>query len=165
MRYSALSTSRVRLLALLIVAIFSLSAMGATTIASATDATSAKKKKKCKKGYKLVGKKCKKKKTANPAASGVKLYMAEPVGGLYRVYGEVLTRSGFYGSKTITYTIVSNAGTTKTPGIAKGSGGRTEVNFTTDMTLVFAGGPVQITAKVDSRVSNVLTVAPPNPSS
>lgn len=66
--------SRMRLLALLLVAVFSFAAVGAATIASATDATtSAKKKsKKCKKGYKKVGKKCKKKKaTTKPKTSAV----------------------------------------------------------------------------------------------
>lgn len=164
MRYSAFSTSRVRLLTLLLVATFSITAIGATTIASATDVSTAKKKK-CKKGYKLVGKKCKKKKTGNPTATGIQLYMAEPVGSLYRVYGEVMTKSGFTSTKTITYTIVSPAGTTKTTGKAKGYGGRTEVNFTGEMAIDFAGGQtVQITAQVDSKVSNTLTVTQRNPS-
>lgn len=54
--------SRVRLLALLLVAVFSFAAIGATSIASASDAlTSAKKKpKKCKKGVKKSKAKCKK---------------------------------------------------------------------------------------------------------
>lgn len=163
MRFSALSPSSVRLLALLLVAMFSFAAIGATAIASATDASAAKKKK-CKKGYKLVGKKCKKKKVANPSATGIELYMAEPVGSLYNVYGDVKTRSGFTSTKTITFTIVSAAGTTTATGKAKGYGGRTEVNFTAPMPIDFAGGQtVQVTAKVDNKDSNVLTVVQRNP--
>lgn len=69
MTFSAMKFSRVRMLALLLVAVFSFAAIGATSVASASDAsTSAKKKKtkkkaktKCKKGYERVGKKCKRK--------------------------------------------------------------------------------------------------------
>lgn len=164
MSFSVLNPARARLLALLLVAMFSFTAIGATTIASATATSSAKKK--CKKGYKRVGKKCKKKKAASSAVVAVNLYMAEPRGATFRVYGEVLTKSGFVGSKTVTYTIVSAAGTQTVTGKATGHGGRTEVNFTQDMTLTFTDGqPVQITAKVETKVSNTLTVRPANPTS
>lgn len=61
---------RLRLLALLIVAVFSFAAIGATSIASASDAsTSAKKKpKKCKKGVKKSKAKCKKPKGSKSKA-------------------------------------------------------------------------------------------------
>jgi hypothetical protein len=54
--------SRVRMLALCLVAVFSLAAFGATTVASASDASTSasKKSKKCKKGYKKTKGKCKK---------------------------------------------------------------------------------------------------------
>lgn len=57
--------SRLRLFALLLVAVFSFAAVGATSIASASDASTSagKKSKKCKKGYKKAAKgKCKKSK-------------------------------------------------------------------------------------------------------
>ena len=73
MALSAMKFSRVRLLALLLVAIFSFVAIGATAVASANDAsTSAKKKaKKCKKAKKGIKKpkaKCKKPKGSKGAA-------------------------------------------------------------------------------------------------
>lgn len=67
--------SRVRMLALLLVAVFSFAAIGATSIASANDAsTSAKKKaKKCKKGYKKTKGKCKKPKGVKGKTSAAAL--------------------------------------------------------------------------------------------
>jgi len=68
MTFSAMKFSRVRMLALLLVAVFSFAAIGATSVASASDAsTSAKKKakkkaKKCKKAVKKSKAKCKKSK-------------------------------------------------------------------------------------------------------
>lgn len=92
MRFSALRTSRVRLLALLLVAIFSFAAVGATTIASATDASAAKK---CKKGYKKVGKKCKKKKkaAASTKVSSVTLRVVDTNIYFYEFAGEVITKT------------------------------------------------------------------------
>jgi hypothetical protein len=154
MRLFALKTARSRLLAILLVAMFSFAAIGATAIASATDLSAAKK---CKKGYKKVGKKCKKKSSGSTGAvAAVHLYLGEMKGSDLLVYGDVATKSGFTGSKSITATVESSTGTQTFTRTVKGYG-RTETNFT--LTLAATGAlPLKITAKVDGKTSDTLTV-------
>lgn len=154
MRLSAPKTARVRLFALLLVAMFSFAAIGATTLASATDLSAAKK---CKKGYKKVGKKCKKKKSASKGVvAEVRLYQGEMKGSDLLVYGDVATKSGFTGTKSITATVESSTGSQTFTRTIKGYG-KTETNFT--LTLAVTGAvPLTITAKVEGKTSDTLTV-------
>lgn len=155
MRLFALKTARVRLLALLLVAMFSFAAVGATTIASATDTSISKK---CKKGYKKVGKKCKKKKSSasKGVVTAVNLYQGMMVGSELELMGDFTTKSGFTGPKSATFTIVSPTGTQTITRTVKGYG-RTEANYTL-MLAVTGALPLQVTAKIDNKTSNTLTV-------
>lgn len=154
MRIPALRTSHLRSLALMLAVVFTFAAIGAVSVAAAADASVAKK---CKKGYKKVGKKCKKKKSASKGAvAEVRLYMGEMKGSDLLVYGDVATRSGFTGSKSITATVESSTGIQTFTRTVKGYG-RTETNFT--LTLPVTGAlPLKVTAKVDGKTSDVLTV-------
>ena len=82
----SLTVSRMRLIALLIVAAFSISAMAVATAYVAQSASAAKKKKakKCKKGYKKVKGKCKKKKKA-AALKVTGVQISTPLGSGSRV--------------------------------------------------------------------------------
>lgn len=76
------TVSRMRLIALIIVAAFSISAMAVATAYVAQPASAAKKKK-CKKGYKKVKGKCKKKKAIALKVTGIQI--SPPLGSKNRV--------------------------------------------------------------------------------
>jgi hypothetical protein len=170
MRFSALRTSRVRLLALLLVAIFSFAAVGATTIASATDASAAKK---CKKGYKKVGNKCKKKKATSKKkkatskkkkttsseglVTAVHVYGVEKHDSDVRVAGDIVTKGMFVGTKSVTTTVVSSTGTQTFTRTVKGWG-HNESNFF--LTLAVTGDlPMQVTASVEGKTSSTFAIS------
>jgi hypothetical protein len=163
MRFSALRTSRVRLLALLLVAIFSFAAVGATTIASATDASAAKK---CKKGYKKVANKCKKKKatgkkkkttSSEGLVTAVHVYGVEKHDSDVRVAGDIVTKGMFVGTKSVTTTVVSSTGTQTFTRTVKGWG-HNESNFF--LTLAVTGDlPMQVTASVGGKTSSTFAIS------
>lgn len=155
MRIPALRTSHVRSLALTLAVVFSFAAIGAVSVAAAADASAAKK---CKKGYKKVGKKCKKKSSASKGVvTAVNLYQGMMVGSELELMGDFTTKSGFTGPKSATITIVSSTGTQTITKTVKGYG-RTEANYTL-MLAVTGALPLQVTAKIDNKTSNTLTVA------
>lgn len=105
----SLSVSRMRLIALLIVAAFSISTAVVATAYVASPASAAKKKKKCKKGYKKVKGKCKKAKkkaTATPKVTTVRVQLAVSNKGQVKVNGHlttnVPTKNSFAGEIAVT---------------------------------------------------------------
>lgn len=88
------SVPRLRLLALLVLALFSLSAVAVASSSLVDPASAAKKKsKKCKKGYKKVNGKCKKKKKAatTPKVTEVRVQLAVSNKGQVKVNGHLTT--------------------------------------------------------------------------
>lgn len=153
------STSRMRLIALLVVAAFTISTAVVATAYVASPASAAKKKKKCKKGYKKVKGKCKKKKSATTVkVTDIKL--GAPLGSQGRVTvrgmltTNVVSRSKLNGEITVTVGGVNE----KFPVAFTLSGSKT-TQFSKSVTTTFAdvdGGTVTVT--VGGKTSAAATI-------
>jgi archaellum component FlaF (FlaF/FlaG flagellin family) len=162
MPLSRLKLSRVRLLALMLVAVFAFSSTVAVSFAVSDSATTAakkkKKSKKCKKGYKKVKGKCKKqkKKTAANPATSLTLKSGDIIAaGKLRLAGTFTTKLKFLGRKKIELKVTSSTGTQTINDTVNGSG--TTNNF--NILVKFKGNaPLTITGKIDGVSSNEIVV-------
>lgn len=160
MPLSRLKLSRVRLLALMLVAVFAFSSTVAVSFAVSDSATTAakkkKKSKKCKKGYKKGKCKKQKKKTAANPATSLTLKSGDIIAaGKLRLAGTFTTKLKFLGRKQIELKVTSSTGTQTINDTVNGSG--TTNNF--NILVKFKGNaPLTITSKIDGVSSNEIVV-------
>lgn len=158
--FHSLSASRMRIIALMIVAALSFSAAAAATVHMASPADAAKKKaKKCKKGYKKVKGKCKKKSKGRTVANPVTAIVLKDgrlTGKVLRVTGTYSTKSVWRGKKLFEISVVSAAGTQKISREITGAG--RPVNPFSIAEPVTGSAPLTVTFTAEGVTSNTITV-------
>lgn len=155
MTRSTLATSRTRLLAFALVALFAAGSLVSLQSAAAADLSSAKR---CKKGYTKVKGRCKKKKSA-PKARSVELTLVGFDGINLHASGKFILSKPAVNNRASNLVTIEYVTPTSTI-THKVRSTRTDFSmFPFSDSFEYSGAfPVQITAKVDGKVSKTLTV-------